>query len=980
MKPRHKIASFIAAIGCSVLPASAADRYWDGTDNTADADGGNGTWNTSSTNWDTAATGGTDAAFTNGDNVFFGGAAGTVTLGGPITVGNLTFDTAGYTITGSTLTLSSSAIAANQNLTISSAIANAGSSTINGAGTVTLSGNISGAGTLTHSGSALLTLTVAGGDRTNNNALAGSGSIRVAGSGSFYGLFGNLSGLSGTVTMAGLIQNRESALGSASAAFVQESGGTWLVSNDDIASLNVTYNMGSLSGSGTLAGSGYVGARSGLKTLSIGAINTDTTYSGTIINGFSGGGSTVALTKVGTGTLTLSGTNTYTGGTTVNQGILQIGTGTGTAGVLPGNALVNSNGTLRFNYGGTGVVYGGQLSGTGAVIVTGTNNDLQLSGDNSGFTGTFTVDGSSAQLRMRNNNAISGASLVLANGGAVSVFSYVSDHNITVGSLASSDSSTWVRVGSTNNRGLIVGSNNQSTTFAGVIRNDAGGSGFVTKTGTGTLTLTGTNNYSGTTTISAGTLQIGDGGTTGTLGTAGVTNNSALAFNRSDSSSVANVITGTGTLTKLGAGTLTLSGANAYTGGTTVNEGNLVISNAQNFDSGNARGGDLTIAAGATLDATAVFVLGGNATNSILTVNGTLNSTAAQYFKTINMTGGTINTSVTGSDRFRPVASGTTINTFASATSSTIAMPSGTFGITLDVGPVTFNVEDGSAASDLTVSAPIDGANSVTKSGAGVMTLTGANTYNGATTISTGTLQIGNGGTTGTLGSGSVTNDAALVFNRSNDISVANAISGTGSLTQLGGGKLTLGGTNTYTGATAVSNGTLEISDSGSIISNVTVASGATLGGTGTAADTVAVSGSIAPGTSGIGTLSTGAVTWNAGNPWKFDLSTTNNSSDLLAITGAFGKGTGSGFSFDFMGISPKWGETFTLVTFGSTTFSLSDFNLAASMATLGAGSYSTSFFTLNPTSLQFTAVPEPSAAMAGLLLGLGLLRRRRTC
>ncbi|MFG6490639.1 autotransporter-associated beta strand repeat-containing protein, partial [Roseateles sp. BYS78W] len=67
---------------------------------------------------------------------------------------------------------------------------------------------------------------------------------------------------------------------------------------------------------------------------------------------------------------------------------------------------------------------------------------------------------------------------------------------------------------------------------------------------------------------------------------------------------------------------------------------------------------------------------------------------------------------------------------------------------------------------------------SLTKSGTGTLTLTGANTY-GTTTISTGTLQVGNGGTTGTLGSGAVTDNAALVFDRSNAFTVSNTISGT---------------------------------------------------------------------------------------------------------------------------------------------------------------------------------------------------------
>src|SRR5207247_75403 len=119
--------------------------------------------------------------------------------------------------------------------------------------------------------------------------------------------------------------------------------------------------------------------------------------------------------------------------------------------------------------------------------------------------------------------------------------------------------------------------------------------------------------------------------------------------------------------------------------------------------------------------------------------------------------------------------------------------------------------------------------------------LTGNNTYGGVTTISAGTLQIGNGGTSGSLGSNSVTNNAALVFNRSDSITVANAISGTGSVTQTGTGTLTLDNANGYSGGTTAAAGTLALLN-GADMSNtslMTVNGGATFdisGHTGSAA------------------------------------------------------------------------------------------------------------------------------------------------
>jgi len=111
---------------------------------------------------------------------------------------------------------------------------------------------------------------------------------------------------------------------------------------------------------------------------------------------------------------------------------------------------------------------------------------------------------------------------------------------------------------------------------------DALSSGIVAKTGTGTLTLIGDADIPGIFQIVAGTLQIGNGGTTGSIkgsifspGT--IFNLATLVFNRSDNTSYDGQIIGTGTLVKEGSGTLTLTGANLYSGATTVNGGRLLV-------------------------------------------------------------------------------------------------------------------------------------------------------------------------------------------------------------------------------------------------------------------------------------------------------------------------------------------------------------------------------------------------------------------
>jgi autotransporter-associated beta strand protein/probable HAF family extracellular repeat protein len=109
------------------------------------------------------------------------------------------------------------------------------------------------------------------------------------------------------------------------------------------------------------------------------------------------------------------------------------------------------------------------------------------------------------------------------------------------------------------------------------------------------------------------------------------------------------------------------------------------------------------------------------------------------------------------------------------------------------------------------------GAKSLTKSGLGTLVLTGTNSCTGAATISGGTLQVGNGGTTGTLPSGNVVNDGKVSFNRSNSITISNTISGTGSVEHKGTGTLTLSGTNTYSGGTVLNGGTLVVNSNSNL-------------------------------------------------------------------------------------------------------------------------------------------------------------------
>ncbi|MFZ6686355.1 autotransporter-associated beta strand repeat-containing protein [Undibacterium sp. SXout11W] len=282
---------------------------------------------------------------------------------------------------------------------------------------------------------------------------------------------------------------------------------------------HITLNTGSVTGNGSSAAySGGIGAGGNL----------------TVDNR----GSTIAAD----GTVTLAGT--------ADSGTLQ--------GVTISNAGVSATGALSV-YGGsgsnTGLFSSGLMQG-GTVTVLGTTSStvaaLALSGSNTRITG-------SGASTLTGTNSSTGGGIYL--GGT---------ETLTVGT-----GGTLTETGLISNAGNLVANGTGTLVVSGNIIN----TGALTQSGTGTTILTGTNAYSGTTTINAGTLEIGNGGTTGTLGNGSVTNNANLVFNRSASSNVGNEIGGSGGLTQSGSGTTILSGNNTYAGTTTVSAGTLQVGN-----------------------------------------------------------------------------------------------------------------------------------------------------------------------------------------------------------------------------------------------------------------------------------------------------------------------------------------------------------------------------------------------------------------
>jgi autotransporter-associated beta strand protein len=267
----------------------------------------------------------------------------------------------------------------------------------------------------------------------------------------------------------------------------------------------------------------------------------------------------------------------------------------------------------------------------------------------------------------------------------------------------------------------------------------------VTKYGSGTLTLSGANTYSGATIISGGTLQLGAGGTTGTLGSGGITDNSALTFNYGASGNVsfANAITGTGTVGIVGVSgaRVHFSGANTYSGVTTINSGNTLEINAS----------------------------GATSANSDYTVNGSLDFYNGSAF---NVSLGALNGSSSGQLFGDNVAFGVTIGANGN---------SGTYAGTIYNGW-------GS------------GVVSITKSGAGTQTLSGNNTYTGATSVNAGILTV-----SGSL-VGTASNAGQINVGQSGSTANATLNIQTGAIiTQNGSGNILIGnGTSTANGNGAV--------------------------------------------------------------------------------------------------------------------------------------------------------------------------------
>jgi len=676
----------------------------------------------------------------------------------------------------------------------------------------------------------------------------------------------------------------------------------------------------------TITGNG--GLTHNFNTIGIVTNGAGLTFTGSDSYTIGGVISGTAVTKSGSGTLTLSGNNTYSSGTTLNEGTIVLGhnnaLGTGTLtlggdGTLQSdndnrsvnNTIANGGHVLTVS-GGSNLTLGGVISGAGSLVtnMTADADSLTLTGTNTYEGGTTLTKGT---IILGNNAALGTGGLTLGGDGT----------------LQSNDDARSVSNAIATGGYALTVSGASNLTLGGII---SGTGSLVTNmtADADTLTLSGTNTYEGGTTLTKGTIILGNNAA---LGTAGLTlgGDGTLQSdndNRSVNNTIANgghiltvsgasdlalggVISGTGSLTKVGAGTLTLSGTNTYTGGTTVNAGTLTLGAAERL----ADTGAVTVNAGGTL------TLGGaEAIGTLSGTGGTINIGANAL--TVTQGADLTYAGVISGDGGSLVKSGASTltlsgdNTYTGGTTVTAGTLAGTTtslqGNIINNASVTFN-----QAGNGTYASNMSGTGTLTKLGAGNVTLGGTNTYTGGTTVTAGTLT----GTTSSL-QGVITNNSAVVFDQAGNGTYAGIMGGIGALTKTGAGTLTLSGTNTFNGLTTLNAGGLILN--GQVGGALTVNAG-TLSGTGTVGGTLTLNGgTFSPGNS-IGTTTIGGnYVQNAGSTLEVEVEKTSSGAlrnDLLNVAGTATLAAGSTISVTDISSGSRiirTGDAFTIIQTGA--------------------------------------------------------------
>jgi autotransporter-associated beta strand protein/T5SS/PEP-CTERM-associated repeat protein len=847
--------------------------------------------------------------------------------------------------------------------------------TIGAAGTLLIgnggtSGTVSSPSVITNNGQLIINRS----DAVDlSGVISGSGPITKLGAGDLT-LTGNNASYTGTLTFSGstLTINHANALGSAASTTLLAPGAALKITTSGTIPAPITLSGSGPDGTGALIGAATAPILSGALTL---AGNTTINVGGNLtITGAIGESATSSgLTKLGSGTLILAGTNTYTGDTTISAGLVNVrqsgalGAGTGVVTVASGTALqLQGNATITgHDLTLNGVGY---LAATGALRNLAGNNtwggNVTLASDSNlqietGSTLTITGGLNGGNRELTKNGS---GTLVLGGAGT-----FLGNVTINAGALIVDHSLALQSANVTLNSNPLTFGNVTAATFGGLTGNSpisltnasAGavtltidtavnstfysvlsGSGSLVKTGTGTFTLYGTNTFTGSTLISGGTLRLNTAlalqyspvalAGTGSLtfstnsvtlaglsggGSVSLSSPSAvtLTVNTAATSSYDGVISGLGSFIKDGTGNLTLAGANTFTGNTSITGGTLTLGHSLALQSSlfTATGAG-TLSFGELTAAT----FGGLTGSRAVTLTNAASTPAGVAL--------TINTAVTNS--YTGIFSG--LGSLTKEGTGTLSLGgANSYAGTTTVNAGTLNVSSttalGTTAAGTTVASGATleiaglniGAESLTLSGSGVggagaLTTLNYSTVGGPVTLAGDTALGGNGG-----------------------LIVTGAIGETGgarALTKVGNMTLTLSGTNTYTGVTNINNGRLTVTSAnglGTTVGGTVVASGASLEIAGVNVGNEAVT------LSGTGFTNDGAlITSGANGSLAGSVTLAGNST----ITG------GSG-NFTLSGIIGESGGSHGLTKSGYSLLTLSGANTYTGVTTINAGTLAVS-------------------------------------
>jgi fibronectin-binding autotransporter adhesin len=504
---------------------------------------------------------------------------------------------------------------------------------------------------------------------------------------------------------------------------------------------------GALEFSGTFS---YLSGAGSAKTLLLGGSYAGTNSISSVLSDGSGGG-TLALTKEGTTTWALTGQSTYTGGTTVNDGTLEL---SGGANRIDGALTVDGSGIVK--------VSNGAHNNLDTIDSITLQNGGTLT-DNSGGTWVQSVN---MPFTFNNGGTLTSEPGTDGNGDWGN-FLFGSTFSVTGTGLATISANgmgfSWAK---TLTVADTVAGEDTDLLISSSIRHDR--EGTVTKAGAGTVELTGINTDPSVWDIDAGTLKIGGSGQLQSGAYVGnIINDSIFHYASSADQTMSGSMSGSGQLVKTGTGTLTLSNDNSYSGVTTVNEGTLKLTtnHKRNLNTTYTVDGATAVLEGAAYQ---VFSNFGTAYDKVLTAlnGGTIkSSTIAIRIGDVALSDGSSLTAESANGAYGGFYLGRLTGDASptvTVSGSSASQVDGAGGIAIvstifDVADVTSD-----SGTDLTVSVKlqdmtdasytggveVDGA--ITKTGAGTMVLSGVNSYEGDTTINNGVLRLASGGSLNT--------------------------------------------------------------------------------------------------------------------------------------------------------------------------------------------------------------------------------------